>query len=140
MALFGSNKKKEEKVDATAPAKVTRAKSAPKASAKAPKAVAAKSEGIRGDFSHVLKSPRITEKASMHQGTGVYTFDIEINATKTQIASAIRAVYKVTPVKIRVVTIPSKRTRSMKTGRSGVKSGGKKAYVYLKSGDSITIA
>lgn len=93
-----------------------------------------------GSVAHVLKNPRITEKASLQQGFSVYTFDVAESATKAQITSAIRSVYKVSPRKIRVVKVPSKATRSMRTGRTGVKTGGKKAYVYLKSSETITIS
>lgn len=124
MALFGSKKKTEDtKPEGT-------------------KAVAMQSSAplsIDG-IAHVLKNPRITEKASMHQGSSVYTFDVATSATKPQIAAAVRAIYKVSPRKVRVVQVPSKQTRSTRTGKRGVKTGGKKAYVYLKSGETITIA
>jgi large subunit ribosomal protein L23 len=118
MALFGSKKNTEVKSADTAQ----------------------RSSGMLGSVAHVLKNPRITEKATMRQGAGVYTFDIDAMATKPQIAQALREVYKVSPRKIAIVTIPAKQTRSMRTGRRGVKAGGKKAYVYLKSGESITLA
>ncbi|HUO50674.1 MAG TPA: 50S ribosomal protein L23 [Candidatus Paceibacterota bacterium] len=123
MALFSSKKN-------------TKAK-APK---KAEVAVVSSNSGVRGDVSHVLKNPRITEKASVHQNIGVYTFDVAHSATKTQIMQAVRETYKVSPAKVRIVQIPSKTTRNMRTGRYGVKSGGKKAYVYLKNGETITIS
>jgi ribosomal protein L23 len=121
MALFGSKKKVEE-------TKPEVAKTAPV------------QKEPTSNVAHVLKSPRITEKASMHQSVGVYTFDVAESATKTQIAEAIRSAYKVSPRKIRIVQIPSKQTRSTRTGKRGMKIGGKKAYVYLRSGDTITIA
>lgn len=120
MALFARGKKKEEKA---APAAVSRAEGAPALG-----------------LAHVLRHARITEKATMHAGDGVYTFDVAPRATKREIVEAIRAAYKVVPRKVRVVTVPSKTRRSMRTGRAGVKGGGKKAYVYLKKGESITIA
>lgn len=121
MALFGSKKKNEE--------------------AKAAAPVVAQSSIAPGHgVAHVLKSPRITEKASVQQGMSVYTFDVATSATKTQIISAVRSTYKVTPVKVRIAQIPSKRTRNARTGRTGVKIGGKKAYVYLKQGETITVA
>ena len=125
MALFGKKQKTEET-------------KAPVAAPVAKQAVSTTNVG--GNFSHILKNPRITEKASMHQSVGVYTFDVDPRATKQDIAAAVRQTYKVTPRKIRVVSVPSKATRSMRTGRAGVKSGGKKAYVYLKSGETITIS
>jgi len=122
MALFGSKKKKEEV--GSKPAQSSRL--VPQSSS--------------SSVAHVLKNPRITEKASVQQGVSVYTFDVATDATKTQIAAAIRSVYKVSPRKVRIVSIPTKTTRSMRTGRTGVKGGGKKAYVYLMSGETITIA
>ncbi len=92
------------------------------------------------ELSHILKHARITEKASMHQGLGVYTFDIAPSATKRDVMQAVRALYKVTPRSVRVVTVPTKSRRNARTGKLGMTGGGKKAYVYLKRGDSIVIA
>ena len=96
--------------------------------------------GMRGDVSHVLHSPRITEKASMHMEKSAYVFDIAQSANKKQIKDAIFAIYKVKPVKVAIVNIRTKTTRNMRTGQTGVKGGGKKAYVYLNKGETITIA
>ena len=92
------------------------------------------------DLSHVLKSPRITEKATMHAEQGVYVFDVAENATKRSIMQAVLAHYKVMPRMVRVVTIQSKMKRNMRTGKSGMQHGGKKAYVYLKKGEQITLS
>jgi len=40
---------------------------------------------------------------------------------------------------VRVATIPSKTKRSARTGKTGTKKGGKKAYIYLKKGETINI-
>ncbi|KKW25020.1 MAG: 50S ribosomal protein L23 [Candidatus Kaiserbacteria bacterium GW2011_GWB1_52_6] len=88
----------------------------------------------------VLKHARITEKASMHQSEGVYTFDIAEGATKNQVTQAVFALYKVTPRLVRVVKVPSKVRRNARTGKMGIKRGGRKAYVFLKKGETITIA
>lgn len=100
----------------------------------------AASSSVGSDLSHVLLSPRITEKATDVQAGSVYVFDVAKNATKRDIASAVSRFYKVVPRMVRVVSIPAKNIRNMRTGRSGVKQGGKKAYVYLKKGDTITLA
>ena len=91
-------------------------------------------------IAQVLKHARITEKASMHQSEGVYTFDVMEGATKREIMQAVFALYKVTPRMVRVVRVPSKVRRSARTGKMGVKRGGRKAYVFLKKGETITIA
>lgn len=123
MALFGSKKKK----DVPEAAQDTRASALQSASS------------VR-DLSHVLSHARITEKATMHQSEKVYTFNVAQHATKRDIIRAVRELYKVTPRMVRVVTIPTKSVRHARTGKTGIKGGGKKAYVYLKSSDSITIS
>jgi large subunit ribosomal protein L23 len=92
------------------------------------------------DYAHILKHGRVTEKATMHQGQNIYTFDVESNATKRDIMRAVQALYKVKPVKVAVVRVPEKKVRSMRTGKVGIKRGSKKAYVYVKEGESITIS
>lgn len=121
MALFGTKTKKTtKKADAVA-----------------------KTESVSGeqrDLSHILSHARITEKATMHADAKVYTFDISDRATKRDIIRAVFQIYKVTPKKIRTVSIVKKEVRHARTGKTGMKGGGKKAYVYLKSGDSIIIS
>ncbi len=96
-------------------------------------------KGMKASTSHVLTNPRVTEKATMHEAGGVYTFDVSVDANKRQIIEAVRELYKVTPRMVRVVTIPAKLKRNARTGKPGVKHGGKKAYVFLKKGDTIAI-
>ncbi len=92
------------------------------------------------DYSHILKHARITEKATMHQESGVYTFDVASNATKRDIVRAVQALYKVVPRKVAIVAVPAKKVRHMRTGREGIKKGGKKAYVFLKKGETLSIS
>ena len=122
MALFTNKKKKQAE--------------APKET-KTPKA--GKQISLGADLAHVLKHPRITEKATMHQSMSVYVFNVGVDVSKTQIAQAIEKYYKVRPQKVRVVTIPQKSTRNMRTGVAGMTKRGKKAYVYLKKGETITV-
>lgn len=89
-------------------------------------------------LAHILKHPRITEKASMHQSMSVYVFDVAVEANKRQIARAVEQYYKVRPRMVRIVSVPKKRTRNMRTGTTGATKRGKKAYVYLKKGETIT--
>ncbi len=119
MALFSTKKKAAKKADA--PVKATESVSA----------------GQR-DLSHVLMHARITEKATMHADAKVYTFDVATRATKRDVIRAVYQLYKVTPRSVRMVTVPMKSVRHARTGKSGMKGGGKKAYVYLKSSDTIT--
>jgi len=87
---------------------------------------------------NVLLAPRITEKAAIGADkSNVYVFEVMPSATKKSISASVFEVYGKKPIKVRVLTIPSKRV--FVRGKRGVKSGGKKAYVYLKKGDKIEL-
>jgi len=132
MALFGTKKntKKEEKAVAV----VTEKKP------KAVKAVKVSSAGtVSGtSFADSIIQPRITEKATFESEKGVYVFEVTGRATKKTIAMAIRQLYKVTPVKVRIAKNPAKKV--FVRGKWGRKQGVKKAYVALAKGDKIEIA
>lgn len=86
----------------------------------------------------VVVSPRITEKSALSaDARGVYTFNVTHDATKKGVMNSVKAAYKVTPVKVRLLAVPEKKVFR---GKWGVKRGGKKAYVYLKKGDKIEFA
>lgn len=89
--------------------------------------------------SGVLLRPRITEKATFAQEKRAYVFEVQPRATKKDIVQAILYLYKVKPIKVNITKIPSKKRESQMRRTRGVKSGGKKAYVYLKEGDSIEL-
>jgi large subunit ribosomal protein L23 len=87
----------------------------------------------------VLIKPLITEK-SVNLGSGnVYTFMVAKNATKYSVADAVTALYKVTPVKVNIVNKKPATMLSRARGREVSVAGYKKAYVYLKTGDTITL-
>ncbi|MDB5194546.1 MAG: rplW [Parcubacteria group bacterium] len=86
----------------------------------------------------VLLSPRSTEKAALLQNRkNIYVFNVSKDATKKAILACLKAEYKVVPEKIRMAAVHAKPT--MYRGRPGTKKSGKKAYIYLKKGDSIAI-
>lgn len=87
---------------------------------------------------NVLVKPRITEKATYLTGDNVYTFDVLPQANKKQVAQAVKELYNVTPVRVRIVNRKQQKV-SGRRGQGGVRAGGKKAYVYLKEGDSIEL-
>lgn len=87
----------------------------------------------------ILLSPRITEKGAYVSSHGAYIFNVSPRANKKEIGEAILALYKVTPRKIAVVTVPRKAVKTRGTNRIGHTAGGKKAYVYLKKGETIEL-
>ncbi len=101
--------------------------------------VASTAVSQKQDLSWVLINPRITEKATDVGAVSAYVFNISPKAGKREVASAIKSVYKVTPRMVRIVPVRAKHVRNAKTGMMGVKTGGKKAYVYLKKGDTINV-
>ncbi len=87
----------------------------------------------------IILSPRITEKAANLAEKGVYLFNVGRNANKIEIMSAIRELYKVSPRRVNIVSVPRKEVATRGTNRKGATAGAKKAYVYLKKGESIEI-
>ena len=84
----------------------------------------------------IILRPRITEKSGiMNEKLNLYTFEVAKNATKPTVAKAITALYKVTPLKIRIVNLPRKKV--FIRGKHGARPSIKKALVYLKKVDKI---
>ena len=90
---------------------------------------------MKKDLNSVLMRPNVTEKATVKAESSVYTFVVDPKAHKALIEKAFVERYKVSPLKIRTVTIPAKRV--FVRGKVGSKSGYKKAYIYLKKGTRI---
>jgi len=85
----------------------------------------------------VLKGPRITEKAVSRNENGVYVFNVDVRSTKPEIRQAVKQIYGVEPVAIRVVNHPGKvKRRGAKVGRT---AKSRKAYVTLPAGKSIDL-
>ncbi len=133
MALFGFKKKKEEK-EAAGSLKVEAERKEPSSSNLQPSTSRA---GV--SFASVLVRPRITEKAANLTSANVYTFDIRKDVTKRQVADAVKAMYKVTPVKVHVVNTPAKRVRMRRKRGFGKTAATRKAYVFLKKGEEIQL-
>ena len=126
MALFGKKKTEDPKETA-----------APAAASKQP-AVNTALPTDR-DLAGVLIKPHITEKGVGQSERNVYTFLIRQDATKFDVRDAVKAAYGVTPMKVNIVKKAPRTTMSRARGRRVKQSGQKKAYVYLKAGDSITL-
>jgi large subunit ribosomal protein L23 len=91
------------------------------------------------NISSVLVRPLLSEKTVVLNDQSVYTFMVAKNATKYSVADAIKAFYKVTPVKVNIVNKKPSSGMSRRRGRVVSVSGYKKAYVYLKKGDTISL-
>lgn len=87
-----------------------------------------------------MLNPRITEKGALLAEQGCYIFNIAPGASKSDVVAAVREVFKVTPRLVRVARVPRKVRMTRGTNRKGTSAAGKKAYVYLKKGETIELA
>ncbi|MGC9605304.1 MAG: 50S ribosomal protein L23 [Minisyncoccia bacterium] len=92
-------------------------------------------KGSFGSATESIIRPHITEKSGILSQSGAYTFQVTSNANKSSVAKAMRALYKVTPVKVAMVNLPSKNV--FVKGRRGTVSGVRKAIVTVKKGEKI---
>ena len=83
----------------------------------------------------IIKKPIVTEKSMMATTLGQYTFEVDKNATKVEIAQAVEQAFPGRKVKkVRTVYMPSHEKRmGLKFGRT---DSSKKAVVTIE-GDPI---
>lgn len=109
------------------------------------KKVAAKKEAVATDkvairdLSGILLSPRVTEKAMRQSEKNVYTFEVARAATKNDVKLAVKQHFGVTPVRVNIVNKVPRQYKHAGTRRLRTERGMRKAYVYLKQGDTISI-
>ena len=83
----------------------------------------------------LIIAPHVSEKASMLQADGEYTFKITKGATKILLRSAIESNYNVKVESVRILGAHSKKIRRGNT--IGHKPGFKKAIVKLQKGQAL---
>ncbi len=127
-ARFERNLKEKEEVK-----KESAKEPAPSKEEKKPKSAVKKS----AFSSAVLIAPHVTEKATALGGQAAYIFKVRKKANKPMVTRAIKEAYGIYPRKVAIVNSPTKRR--FVRGKRGVKSGFKKAIVYLKKGDKIEV-
>ncbi len=91
--------------------------------------------------SNIIRRPLLTEKATLASEKQIYTFEVEADANKMQIAEAVEARFGVNVVAVRTMWGQRKsRTQFTKKGvQHGSKPARKKAVVTLKPGQTIDI-
>lgn len=92
---------------------------------------------IIGEAYRILRSPHISEKATDLVQKNQYVFNIWEDANKPEIKKAIREIYGVDVLSVRIINVPRKKRR---LGRvSGFKKGYKKAIIRIKGGQKIEV-
>jgi large subunit ribosomal protein L23 len=85
----------------------------------------------------VIKSPVITEKATLGSENNQVTFKVAIEATKPEIKAAVEALFDVKVTKVNTLRQEGKIKRFR--GVTGKRAEYKKAMVTLAEGDSIDV-
>jgi len=83
----------------------------------------------------VVKRPLITEKATIMKERNQYAFEVMKKANKRQIKEAVEVAFKISVVKVTVMTVPGKMRRVGK--RQTLTPAWKKAVVTLAPGEKI---
>ncbi len=86
----------------------------------------------------VVRSPVITEKATLLTERNQVVFRVAIDATKPEIKSAVEGLFGVKVLGVNTLVQKGKTKRFR--GRPGVRSDVKKAYVQLAEGQSIDMS
>ena len=85
----------------------------------------------------IIRSPVITEKATLLSEANQVVFNVASKATKPDIKNAVEALFD---VKVKAVnTFVRKGKKKMFRGRGGVQSSVKKAIVTLEDGQAIDV-
>jgi large subunit ribosomal protein L23 len=87
----------------------------------------------------VLQKPIITEKSLHDTSRSIFTFMVDLSATKPQIAEAVKATYKVDVIKVATRVCKGKSYHSGRRRQAYLKTPTKKAFVQLKSGQTIAV-
>ena len=89
------------------------------------------------NFIDSIRSPIITEKATILSEQNKTVFKVHVGADKKTIKKNIEKLFKVTVVKVNIINRKAKK--KIKQGRKSFTSGYKKAIVTLKKGQSIDL-
>ncbi len=87
----------------------------------------------------IIKRPIITEKSMMLAKNGSYTFEVDKNATKPQIAKAVADKFNVKALKVKVINVKGKSKSQKRVRKSYLTSGFKKAIVHIQKGQVIAL-
>lgn len=85
----------------------------------------------------IIRFPVITEKSTLAQEAGKFTFQVDVAATKDQVKQAVEKIFQVKVKKVNILNRQGKVTRFK--GIQGKQVRSKKAIVTLESGQTIDV-
>ena len=97
----------------------------------------AKKQEIDARHYDVIRSPHITEKATLLSENNAVVFKVANDATKPQIKEAVEAIFGVGVTGVNTIVAKGKTKRWK--GKAYKRTDMKKAIVTLKDGDSIDV-
>ncbi len=90
-----------------------------------------------GQASAVIIRPLQTEKNSDLMMINKYVFEVSVNATKSEVKKAFKALYGIDPVSVNIMT---RKGKSVRFGRiSSRRKDWRRAIVTLKEGDKVEV-
>ena len=89
------------------------------------------------DIHHVLIKPAITEKSTLLQESGKYTFHVSLKANKVEVKQAVETRFDVKVLDVNITKLHGKLKRY--GPRAKKRPDIKKAVVTLKPGDRINL-
>ncbi|MBU1031360.1 50S ribosomal protein L23 [Patescibacteria group bacterium] len=87
----------------------------------------------------ILKRPIITEKSMILAKSGLYTFEIDKNATKPQVAKVVADKFNVKILEVKIINVKGKTKSQKRVRKSYNTSGYKKAIVKVQKGQIIPL-
>lgn len=87
----------------------------------------------------VIKRPIISEKSMRLASGHLYTFEVDKNATKPQIAKAVVDKFNVKVLKVKVINVKGESKSQRRVRKSYKTAGFKKAIVQVGKGQKIAI-
>ncbi len=90
-------------------------------------------------INYVIKKALLSEKAYTQMEKGVYTFMVDKNASKNEIKRAVEEQFKTKVKKVNVLPKVAKSKKVTGTRKEVLTGSGKKAVVYLATGENIAM-
>ena len=90
-------------------------------------------------LSNTILKPLVTEKTFALEATGVYVFEVNMEATKASVAKELKRLFNVDATDVNVSILPGKPKRVIGTRKMIKTEKRKKAVVKLKEGQKIEL-
>ncbi|MCE2763541.1 MAG: 50S ribosomal protein L23 [Ilumatobacteraceae bacterium] len=87
----------------------------------------------------IILAPVVSEKSYALIETGVYTFQVHVDASKPEIHDAVEAIWGVKVLKVNTLNRAGKIQRTRGTNRPGRRAAFKRAIVTLAPGSEIPL-